>query len=62
MKPLNLRRDQWLGINPEFRAIVDHTPHAFVYDEDAERLVLTPIAIGDQPTRSNDHSATLLPA
>lgn len=62
MKPLSLNRDEWLGINPEYRAIVNRTPHAFVYDENAKRLVLTPIDITELPTTKHTRAAELLPA
>lgn len=51
MTPITLTTSQWLDIDPTYRAIVDHTPHVFAYDEDQARLRLMPVAI------SNPHRA-----
>ncbi|MCW2920495.1 MAG: hypothetical protein JWL76_369 [Thermoleophilia bacterium] len=47
MNAIRLNTDQWLDIDPEYRAIVDHTPHVFAYDEELAVHVLVPVAITD---------------
>lgn len=51
MTAIRLSTTEWLAIDPEYRAIVDHTPHVYAYDEVRALHVLVPVTVTDARPR-----------